>query len=392
MASRHTRGATEFAATARRFMAEREAAIVSVDHLLQRTPREAWPALAQHPDILTLGALERLEAMFNEAVASDTHYALALAELGVSAAEALPQHAYPAVTLAQLRASAWKNLGKVYREMNRHPDAVQSFERAEAILKAHRHGMLAHDLAIIRFNLAVTLQELDRHDESLAILAECQEVFRGHNDNRLMVYSGIAEGVLLQRLRRYREAREVYLLLLASTKPIDKKSLAALHQAIGYASIELGDFTAAEANLNLALNVYREIGHAIDILKVELGRGRLLIRMGQHERGIAHLRPVRRRFLQNSIPEEAGLCGLEMVEALLQLERPTDAENLARKIVSEFTAAKLNNRAISALGILAEAIAARTAQPSLATDVREYVISLRTKPERDFRPQLRASE
>ena len=82
--------------------------------------------------------------------------------------------------------------------------------------------------------------------------------------------------------------------------------------------------------------------------------------------------------------EEAGLCGLSIVQALLLLNRIPEAENLARKIVHESVTAQLNRRAVTALAYLAEAISNRKATPSLADDVREYVISLRTLPERDF--------
>ena len=63
----------------------------------------------------------------------------------------------------------------------------------------------------------------------------------------------IAEGVLLHRLRKFREAREAYLLLLASNRDsIDQESLACLHHAIGHCSVDLGDFDVADANLRRA--------------------------------------------------------------------------------------------------------------------------------------------
>jgi hypothetical protein len=57
---------------------------------------------------------------------------------------------------------------------------------------------------------------------------------------------------------------------------------------------------------------------------------------------------------------------------------------LARRIVSEFSSAEMNKRAIQALGYLTEAIASNTASATLVIDVREYIVSLRTSPERDF--------
>ena len=93
---------------------------------------------------------------------------------------------------------------------------------------------------------------------------------------------------------------------------------------------------------------------------------------------------MRRGFLAKALSEEAGLCGLVIVEALLVLERAGEAEQLARKIVHEFTIASLSARAITALSYLTEAIVARKASASMAHEVHEYILSLRTRPEREF--------
>lgn len=185
-------------------------------------------------------------------------------------------------------------------------------------------------------------------------------------------------------MKRFREAREIYLLLLASTQNLDSETLAATHHAIGYSSIELLEFDDAEANLLRAISLYRQAGQPANVLKVELGRGRLLFRRGQPIAAITHLRPIRRELLRNGLSEEAGICGLEIIEALLALARLSEAETLTRKIVREFTLANLSTRAIAALGYLAEAAAARAAPPQLATEVREYIVSLRHQPEREF--------
>jgi hypothetical protein len=180
-----------------------------------------------------------------------------------------------------------------------------------------------------------------------------------HGDTRRLVYCGIAEGVLRQRLRHFREAREIYLLLLVSTKDIALDSLAALHQAIGFCSIELRDFPAAEASLQQAATLNRRLGKPAEELKIELGRGRLLARRGDSMRAFLHLSSIRKRFLALSMPEEAGLCGLEIVEAMLSLSKFTEAELLARQLVHEFSAARLSTRAITALGYLMETIVSR---------------------------------
>ncbi|HYC93399.1 MAG TPA: tetratricopeptide repeat protein [Thermoanaerobaculia bacterium] len=218
-----------------------------------------------------------------------------------------------------------------------------------------------HDRAMVRFDLAITLQELGQYTESMEYLEESKEVFRGHGDTKRLVHCGIFEGVLLQRLKQFREARETCLILLSSTRNIEPESLAALHQAIGFCSIELGDFKTAEANLETALALNRQLGKPVEVMKVELGRGKLLTRRGQHQQAIDHLRSVRRQFLAAGMSEEAGLCGLEIVEAMLALGKAPQAENLARRIIDEFTKAGLSTRAITAVGYLTEARETRTA-------------------------------
>jgi tetratricopeptide (TPR) repeat protein len=286
------------------------------------------------------------------------------------------------VVIAQCRALAWKDLGRAFRGLDRHHDSIKALEQAESFIKDN--GSLMHDVAIVRFNRAVTLQEVGRYDESVTLLQECKDIFRNFGDTERLVFCGIAEGVLLQRLRRFREARETYLLILATNRNIEIESLAALHQAIGFCSTELHDLAAAEANLDEALRLNRHLGRPVEILKIELGRGRLLVRRGDHQLAIHHLGAIRRQLLKQSMPEEAGLCGLEMVDAFLSLSRFKDAEFLSKTLVREFTAAHLNARAITALGYLSEAIEARNASSKLVADVREYIVSLRSEPERDF--------
>ncbi|HYI09163.1 MAG TPA: tetratricopeptide repeat protein [Thermoanaerobaculia bacterium] len=376
--------ASQHATALKRIRAEREAASRTVERILRDTPIESWPALSGHPDLQTWGAMTRIGRIFTDTLNRDPRHALDLAELGVSLAEAMPDAAYPVPIPAQIRAYAWKDLGKVFSALCRYQESVDALERAESLIS--NYLTLAYDRAIVRFTLAATYQEVGRYADAFKLLTECKEIFRLYEDTRLLVMSRIAEGVLLQRLRRYREARETYLLLLASTPDMEKDSRAALHLVIGFCSIELADFDDAESNLKQAIKMNQDLGQPIEVLKSQAGIGRLMIRRGRTDQGISHLRPVRRGFLQSSMPEEAGICALDIIVGMLQRGNASQAETLARMVVNEFTSAKLNTRAITALGYLTEALAAKKATTRLVTDVREYILSLRTRPEREFTP------
>jgi tetratricopeptide (TPR) repeat protein len=218
----------------------------------------------------------------------------------------------------------------------------------------------------------------------MALLRECRDVFREHHDARRFLLCGLAEGVLLQRVQKFREAREAYLLLLAAAPDMKREDSAALQKVIGLCSIEIGDFAVSEASISRAIALYRELGQPVEVLKAETALGRLYIRRGDIERGIVHLRPVRRAFLQHAMAEEAGICALEIIEGMLAQGKAPEAERLARLVIREFTWARLSTRAITALGYLSEAIAARQATRTLVGDIRDYIVSLRLSPEREF--------
>lgn len=373
----------EFYATSRKLQTERATAPHIVAEALRNTPRSAWATLVGRADLLTCGAIDHLGTVVTNAMTRDPKYALALAELAVALAGALPDTSYHRVIVAQIRAAAWKSIGgKALSYLARHDEAIEAFGRAEQYLDAF--ATLAHERATVRLNLAITYLETERYAESLAVLAECRKVFEDHGDDNHIVPIAFYEGAILQRLHKYREARETYLLLIASSSDISPRMLAALHQAIGLCSTELGDYEPAETNLRKAITLHRKIGQPVDAVRGEHGRGMLLIRRGRLPEGIAQLRAVRHEYLKASLAEEAGLCGLEIVGAFLQLGKAENAEALARTIMNEFLAASLNDRAVTALGYLSEAIAARKAPVSLAADVRQYVLSLRREPEREF--------
>lgn len=99
---------------------------------------------------------------------------------------------------------------------------------------------------------------------------------------------------------------------------------------------------------------------------------------------MAVLYEARRALLTRGMIEEAGMCGLDIVEALIARETFDDAIRLAREIIDDYAAAQLNRRALIALGYLTEAVAAREASTRTVEHVRTYIQALQSEPEREF--------
>jgi tetratricopeptide (TPR) repeat protein len=373
----------EFAATARKLQQERETAAGVVTHLLNETPYSEWPKLGGREELRNSGALEKLG---QEAVTrrhTNPLESLAIAALATTIADALPDDLYPPIVTAQLRAHAWKDRGLALCNVARYVESLDATARAEQILAPF--GTLAHDRAIVRLVRASTLQEIQRYDDALGNVRQCKQVFVDHCDDRRHLICGVIEGNILHRMGHHREAREVFISLLPQARQnSDRESLASIHNNIGYSSVEIEDFDTAEAHLHQAIVLFTELDEPLRVARAELARGRLLVRRGQIDLGVSLLRNIRERFLRHELVEEGGLCGLEIVEALLLRGSPLEAELLARRIVNEFTAAQLSTRAITALGYLSDAIAARHASAATAKHVMRYIQSLRTKPDLEF--------
>ncbi|HYC93602.1 MAG TPA: hypothetical protein VEO54_30640 [Thermoanaerobaculia bacterium] len=355
-----------------------------IDALLRRTSTDRLPELVEDPILRTFAAIEYLGKLVPDILAADPHRAKVIAELEISLIENLPPNTYHPVTIVQLRSYAWRDLGMVLRILGQLQESLDAFATAERDL--HHHGALRHDIALVRLSVSATLQELERFEEARKLIGQSKRIFGHHGDDKRLVLATITEAVLLQRMKLHREAREIYRLLLSSGVPLEIPLLAAIHRGIGFASTELGDYADAEVNLIRSIHLNLQLAQPVEVIRGQYAFGRLLVRRGDVEKAIAYLRPVRREFLQNALTEEAGLCGLEIVEALLTLGKYSTAETLARRIISEFSKAGLNKRAITALGYLKEALAASNASTALVKTVRDYIVSLRTSPKRDFLP------
>jgi tetratricopeptide (TPR) repeat protein len=373
----------EFAATARKLQQEREVAAETVTRLLRETPYAEWPSLAKREELRNSGGVEKLGVEGIVRLHRNPLEALAIADLTVRIADTLPADAYPAIVLAQLRANAWKDRGQALWYLARYQESLAALDRAEQILNPF--ATVAHDRAIVRLIRASALQDIHRFDEALALLAESKTIFDDHGDKRRHLICGIAEGAVLHHMRRYREAREVYHELLTVAHSLaDDKAVADLHNNIGHSSVELGELDTAETHLVRAIELYARLDLPVRVASAELSRGRMMVRRGLINDAIRHLAITRDRFLCHGLVEEAGLCGLDLVEALLTSNMANEAEQLARRIVNEFTAAQLNMRAITALGYLSEAITARRASAATAANVRQYIYLLRKEPDRVF--------
>jgi tetratricopeptide (TPR) repeat protein len=367
----------EFAETARRLQRERATSEDIVTNALRNTPRAAWTNLREQHELHTSGALERLGQEVEKRLDTDPREALAIAELAAAIADALSPQSYPAIIVAQLRAHAWKDRGQALSYLGRYEEALRALDRAEE--QFDRFGTLAHDRAMVRFCRATLLQHLRRFDEAQAILNECRDVFNAHGDTRLYTKCTMATANLLVRRGDYRAAREILGGLVGSGDSVRE---ATVRCTLGWCAIQLGAFEEALSHFHAVAQCVSK--SPVHLARAEYGTGAALLRLGSLGGAVEHLHAARHAFLDHGLIEEAGLCGLEIVEArLIQSDRAA-AQSLSAQIVSEFVSAKLSRRAITALAYLQDLVAATTATAETARNVRNYITALRVDPNCEF--------
>jgi tetratricopeptide (TPR) repeat protein len=377
--ARRRAAAREFAATAARLERERDTAADVVARHLRDTPIDEWPRLAESSALRNNAALEQLSEEVRKRIDRDNIAALAVANVATAIAESLPPHAYPSVVLSQIRATAWRDRANALRYLARHEEALDAIDRAESILD--QFAAVAHDRAVIRLVKAMILAQTERFDEAQALVAECRAVFLDSGDSKRYRDAGVVQANALYRAEHYAEAQQAYSGLLGDASASgDLESQARLHNNLGYCATHLGDYAAAKIHFSDAVAAFTDLGYKAEIPRTKRGAGLILVARGQAAAGLAQLREARNAFTSFSMVDEAGLCALSIAEVLLERGEHAEANTLIDMVAEEFAAAGIDERAVSAVAGLRDAMRADDATVETVHTVHAYVESLRDRP------------
>ena len=138
--------------------------------------------------------------------------------------------------------------------------------------------------------------------------------------------------------------------------------------------------------LHNARQIFLELGTTIELNRCDWNIARVRLQTGEFTHAAPILFRVRRFFLQKGLAEEAGLAGLDLADASIASGAVDEAHALVSQILSEFTAARLNSQALTALAYLRDVLP-KTAEPATAIrHVRQYLDRLQTEPALLFLP------
>jgi tetratricopeptide (TPR) repeat protein len=332
----------------------------------------------------TAGFVQELTAAADVAVDSDPRNALGLAQLALAIATSIPTGSYPAPVQAQIEGAAWKEVGLAHYYMNEYDASLRAY--GSAIRAFGTANALAHDEAVIEFARAIVLVDLDRFEEALGILKKVEPLFVSFGDQKHVVQVKALRGNLCTRQHRWEEAVAIYEDALKEVPAGDLHTRCVLLGNLGTAFTELRRFNDAAVMLHDAQQTFAGLGMTIEATRCEWNLARLLIQTGEYSKAVAMLFRIRRFFLEKTLPEEAGLAGLDLADASIAIGATDGVHGLVSQILFEFTAANLNSRALTALAYLRDVLPTTPKPASAVRHVRDYLDRLQSEPALLFLP------
>jgi tetratricopeptide (TPR) repeat protein len=369
--------------TVEKITAERGAAYPAVERLrsadLDRLWDEELPASWR-----TAGFVQELTAAAADMLEKDARRSLELAQLAEAIITSIPSHAYPPTVFAQLEGNAWKEIGTAHRYLSEFDAALRAYDAAQRAFE--RSGTLGHDVAIVELARAVVLSELRKHDEALALIEESAPVFGSFGDQRRLTQAALLKGMIHQRRGNLQAARMTYEEVLAARPDEDLHTVAATYHNLGRVCADLGDSAAAVTALRRARDLFSGLEMSTEVTRNDWALAKILLATGSFIKALPMHRRVRADFLSRQMPAEAGLAALDLAEALMAMDHADEARVIAGQALDEFRAAKLNERAITALAYLRDLLPETSTPTRAIRYVRSYLAELQEEPARAFLP------
>ena len=350
--------------------------------------REEWmPRLRAHPEWRTAGVVRALVAAMPKILATMPPDALEITGLSTEIADHLDPAACGTATVARVRGAAWRDRGYVFQYMGQFPDAITACDKAE------RHfatcAVDEYDRARVGIVRTLTLRAMENVPAAMAAVRTSTATFDAFSDFNKATAARIAETHLLFSLGEYERATQILLRLEQQVRQTpDANTHARVLANLGYAYWKMGRIEAALGQYEAAAAILDELGIRTESVRVRWNVAAVLASAGRTREAMSRFQILQRTFEDLGMSSEAAVNSLEMAELLLAWNEYAAVEAICRTAMASFQRAGIpyTSRALTALAYIQEAAQQRTATPTLAKHVREYIRRLPQESELLFAP------
>lgn len=351
-------------------------------------PRESWmPTLDAHPEYRTPGTVRRLIAATDRALDTMPADAVELTALAVDIADHLDPATHRPQTVATLRGQAWRERAYALFYTGQFAEAEKAVATAERQFAAC--VVDGYELARVGIVRAVVERGLEHHRGSIEAATQSAHAFREFGDRSRSISAEVAHIQVLIGSGEFKSARSRLLKLEHVVRMTDDVAMhTMLLGNLGYCARGLGLNEEAMRYYEEAAILYEELGNRSESTRVRWNVASLLAAEGRIPQALSRFEAVRNEMNALGMTGAAAVIALEIAELHLTLGDFNAVEELCKVAIASFSTSGLAHtaKALTALGLMSEAVRSRTATPHLVRKVRDYVRRLPEEPQLLFAP------
>jgi tetratricopeptide (TPR) repeat protein len=349
---------------------------------LVQHPVDAWPdIIGANPLSCTAALVQRLVDAATPELDRKPEHALVLLQVAETVAATLRGGEG-----VRSRGHVWKQRSNAYRMAARYDEAIDAARVAEAIYAELRDPDTNFEVGQARYAIAATLTKMTRYEAALRMLESARRLLDEYSETAPLAKAMMLEATIRLEQGDVITARQA----LRALVPIEQRlgqqlELGRVRFNLAECNLRLGELDAAMEDVSVAIDIFRNLGNVAEQTRCEWTL--VVIRLARREASaVRDLEPIAATYQRLGMPGEAGLVTLDLTEQLLQNEQWTEAENLARRLVTLFMEAGVTVASVNALHFLRIAVENREASAETVRYIRAYITA--DDPEQPFAPPL----
>jgi tetratricopeptide (TPR) repeat protein len=348
---------------------------------LAQHPVDQWAAiLGEQPQGCTSALVLRLVDAAAPEVFRQPQHALVLLRVAESVALALDEAAS-----LRSRGHVWKQRANALRMLGRYEEAIDAAIVSEKLYAELQQPDTPYEVGQARYTMAVALFEMTRYEAALRAATSARELLDGYGMSAPLAKVLMLEAYIRAEWGDVASARETLRALLPIEEQLGQPfEVGRVRANLAECNLRLGDLDAAMQDARAAIETFRALGNVTEETRGEWIVAMIRLARGERE-AMERLYEVAAVYRGLRMPGEAGFVNLDLTAELLERGEWTEAEILARELVTLFTAAGVTLASVNALHYLLSAVKNREATTATIRYIRKYVAADRD-PARPFEP------
>ncbi len=347
---------------------------------LAQHPVERWEdTIGAHPEVCTSALVQRLVDAAGLELDRKPEQALVLLRIGEIVALTLDG----AMSLRS-RGHVWKQRSNAFRMLARYEESIDAAIVAENFYSELREPDSPFEVGQARYAMAATLTKMTRYEAALRALKSARDLLDEYGESAPLAKVMMLEATIRMEQGDVAAARETLRELLPVEERVGQQlEVGRVRTNIAECNLRLGDLDAAMDDARAAIEIFRALGNVAEQMRSEWTVTMIRLAWGEAD-AMNDLEPIASMYQALGMPGEAGFVTLDLTEALLRNEEWTEAEFLARGLVTLFTAAGVTLASVNALDYLRRAVENHEATVDTVSYIRSYIAA--DDPTRPFEP------